>query len=470
MKLTKRFLRLPVSRGEAGIMQISEDGKLLYAFSVSYDPVSPAYDVYADMHNFVGHMLSFTYNGAPINDPDEVETYESDMKENLRPLVHFTAPWGWINDPNGLSYDQNQYHLFCQHNPFGDSWGNMHWGHAVSSDLLHWEWRGDVLYPDRIDATMFSGSAVVDTENTAGFGAGAQVLIYTCADDQNGFSQNLAWSCDGEHYQKYERNPVLPNLAPGNRDPKVIRHEATHSWIMALYLEKDRFALFSSPDLKHWDELERFSFPGANECPDFFPLETPDGVTKWILWEAGCRYLIGEFDGKHFSFEDKVRFLSPRYAQTAAYAAQTFSGEPLGRRLMVFWEKVKLPEAGFTSQHSIPMELSLIEYEGELMISCDLPSEVKGKLTSVIPGTALFMEVDLRGGFSMEGHRISYKTGDFVIDDQHYPVIDPLVRLIVDKASIEIIAENGTKFYVHEGTFTLKETLSCAGSVYSING
>jgi fructan beta-fructosidase len=188
-------------------------------------------------------------------------------REPLRPQFHFSARRGWNNDPNGLSFYEGEYHLFFQHNPYGWGWGKMHWGHATSRDLLRWTEHGDLLFPDAM-GPMFSGSAVVDWKNSTGFGAGAippLVPIYTAAGHPT--TQCLAFSADGRAFTKYNRNPILGQIAEGNRDPKVFWHEPTRRWVMVLYVgfpepgkvdadgrqaRRDTIYILNSPDLKNW--------------------------------------------------------------------------------------------------------------------------------------------------------------------------------------------------------------------------
>lgn len=174
-----------------------------------------------------------------------------------RPQFHYSPRVGWGNDPNGLVWKDGEWHFFHQHNPFGIDWGNMHWAHAVSRDLVHWEWLGDKLFPDKF-GTMYSGSAVVDRENTAGFGKEALVFLYTAAGHPD--SQCLAYSTDGRTLFKFEGNPVIPDT-PGWRDPKVFWHAPTKAWVMILYgLEENRhlFAIFRSNDLKRWTRTSTY--------------------------------------------------------------------------------------------------------------------------------------------------------------------------------------------------------------------
>ena len=187
--------------------------------------------------------------------------------EQYRPQFHFTAAKGWLNDPNGLVFYQGEYHLFFQHNPKGIKWGNMTWGHAVSANLLHWTQRDHAIFPDKL-GTIFSGSAVVDWNNTAGFQTGDEkviVCIYTSAGNTSPeskdqpFTQSIAYSNDrGRTWTKYDNNPVLKNVIGANRDPKVLWHAPSKQWIMALYIDKSDYALFASAEPQGLDETVRF--------------------------------------------------------------------------------------------------------------------------------------------------------------------------------------------------------------------
>ena len=450
MRIDKRYAVLPVSRGEQEVMTLREDGREVYSFRISYAPEKAEYTVYADLAPFLGKDLTFFLSGREIAPPSLSD--EAPREDGGRPLVHFTAPWGWINDPNGLSFYKGKYRLFCQHNPFGDEWGNMHWGYAESDGLLTWRWKGEALYPENPDATIFSGSAVVDTENTAGFGAGAHILIYTLADSRNGFTQNLAWSLDGEHYEKYEGNPVIPTIAPSNRDPKAIYDPKSKSWILALYLEDDVFALFKSKDLKSWREIQRFSFPEANECPDFFPLQTAGGKEKWVFWEAGGKYLVGDFDGEKFSFTYEKKELTRREAQTGAYAAQTFSNDPQGRRLIVFWEKVSLPGLPYTSQHSVPLALSLCEKNGGAYLAASLPEEITSRLREKKEGEDLpyLFKTDLASPVRIGGRLLERTPRGVSLDGVEAETGEGEILFLADRHSLEYLADGGTTFGLWE--------------------
>jgi len=288
--------------------------------------------------------------------------------EPYRPQFHFTPRVNWTNDPNGLVYYKGEYHLFFQHNPVGINWGNMTWGHAVSPDLLHWRQLPNALEPDAL-GTMFSGSAVVDWHNTTGLKQGDSdtlVAIYTAAGNTSPeshgqpFTQCIATSHDrGRSWTKYAGNPVLRNIVKENRDPKVVWHAPTERWIMALYLDANSYALFSSPDLIHWTHLQDIEMPECTECPDFFELpvaHSPD-ETRWVFTAANGRYLIGSFDGTRYIPESQ-----PLQVDFGAnyYAVQTYSDTPDGRRIQLAWMAGgQYPDMPFNQQMSFPCELTL---------------------------------------------------------------------------------------------------------------
>ena len=201
--------------------------------------------------------------------------------EKFRPQFHFTPAQGWTNDPNGLILYKGEYHLFFQHNPFGTEWGNMTWGHAISRDLVHWKQLPNALEPDP-RGTIFSGSGVVDENNTAGLEAGEEktlIVFYTAAGgtspESKGqpFTQSMAYSSDrGRHWTKFAGNPVVPHMAGENRDPKVVWHAPSQQWIMVLYLEGATFRFLASPNSKSWTVLHDITVPGCEECPDFFEM------------------------------------------------------------------------------------------------------------------------------------------------------------------------------------------------------
>lgn len=320
-------------------------------------------------------------------------------KEDYRPAYHFTPPQGWMNDPNGLVYDNGQYHLFYQFHPYSTVWGPMHWGHAVSKDLVHWENRPVAIAPDE-RGTIFSGSAVLDVNNTTGFGTKenpplvAVFTLYNEAYKATGLAQaqnqGLAYSLDqGRTWVKYKKNPVLKAALgkPDFRDPTVFWFEPTQSWIMPLAVG-DHMEFYGSPDMKSWTFLSNFGYKlgahgGVWECPDLVPMKVAEtGETKWVLLQSlnpggpnggsATQYFVGDFDGHAFKldpkFGDQLNGLGPRWVDWGRdnYASVTWSNVPDsdGRVLMIGWMNNwdyadKVPTQVWRGAMTLPRELTL---------------------------------------------------------------------------------------------------------------
>lgn len=314
--------------------------------------------------------------------------------EELRPQFHFSARRGWLNDPNGLVWHAGEYHLFFQHNPFGTEWGNITWGHAISPDLVHWTQLDNAIMPDRL-GTIFSGSAVVDHENTAGFQTGAEpaiVAIYTAAGDTSEesrgqpYTQCIAYSTDrGRTFTKFLGNPVLPHIVGTNRDPKVAWYAPDRVWIMTLYLDGHTYGFFSSPDLKRWTFLHDMDVPGCSECPDFFEMsvEGEPGVRRWVWTSGNGHYLVGTFDGRRFVPES-----GPVISDwgSTLYAGQSFSDIPAsdGRRIQIAWMYGgTFPKMPFNQQMSVPCELTLHRFPEGLRLCRRPVRELEGLRTAM---------------------------------------------------------------------------------------
>ena len=321
---------------------------------------------------------------------------------NPSPSIHFRPLYGWTNDPNGMFYKDGVWHLFYQYNPFGAKWGNMSWGHATSTDLVNWRHCDIALVPDDL-GMIFSGSAVVDKEGTAGFGKDAVVAIYTSAGARQ--VQSIAHSSDGYVFEKYEDNPVLESFRPDFRDPKVMWHEPTSSWVMVISAG-NAMEFYRSKDLKNWEFASRFgegvgNHGGVWECPDLFPLEY-EGQQKWILISSctrnpvlgsGSQYFIGSFDGYVFtpeSVDEKWMDYGMDF-----YAAVTFSNTPQDRRIAIAWEANwmyanDLPLKGWRCMMTVPRELFLMEYNGSLVMGSMPAPEVMEKCAANLQHYTLF--------------------------------------------------------------------------------
>ena len=358
----KRYLKMPVRfDGAACRFTITENGVPVYGFDAAYAAEDADAVYYADLRNFVGKTVTLETEpgcGFTAEFSDRMEPLTA-AENALRPAVHFAAERGWINDPNGLCFYNGQYHLFYQHNPYGRLWGNMHWGHAVSGDLLHWEHREEALFSD-MHGAMFSGSAVVDYENVSGLKQGIEtplLFFYTCAGEKES-TQCLAYSTDGgKTLVKYEKNPLLEQIVGGNRDPKVIYDAARSRWLMALYFEARTYALFTSQNLLDWTFLQKFDLPGDDECPDCYPLTADDGRTLWVFSGAHDMYFVGDFDKD--GLYQPVQSVGQLSYNSQAYAAQTYYYEP-GKPVIRFaWNRSEVPGAPINGSMCTPTEMTL---------------------------------------------------------------------------------------------------------------
>jgi sucrose-6-phosphate hydrolase SacC (GH32 family) len=411
-----------------------------------------------------------------------VMVFDQRYAETWRPQFHFTAATNWLNDPNGLVYDQGEYHLFFQHNPYGVDWGHMSWGHAVSRDLFHWTQLEHALLPDEL-GTIFSGSAVIDEHNTGGFQTGSEkplVVFYTNAGSEapttRTFSQSLAFSGDrGRTFTKYAHNPVVEHIADANRDPKVFWHEPSKQWVMALYLTKNDYTILTSTDLKKWTRHGTITMPGVTECPDLFELAVAGESAQkhWVFWGGNGTYLIGKFDGTVFTPESKP--LPSEYAANC-YAGQTWNNIPEsdGRRIFIGWMRGgNYPGMPFNQQMSVPRVMTLRQTAAGLRL-CMLPvREIEALRTATqswsnltlkensenplakLSGDLFDFELKVKPAaegqltFNLRGEPLTYDgaTGKLALLGKSVavPLKDGVLtlRVLVDRTSIEVFANDG---------------------------
>lgn len=380
LKITAKagFLVLPVSEYVGNHqLRIMKDDVVIDDFTIRLDYRNPMGYSYYPISRFMGEEITLSVSPDIDLKDMQTDTPDHDKKGDVfRPFIHFTAEYGWINDPNGLlKYHspvtgKTTYHMFYQFNPYDWVWGNMHWGHATSDDLLNWEYHEPALYPDD-DGTMFSGSAIVDYENRSGLRTGDEdviLLFYTCAGNTSyrsrgkKFTQCLAYSNDGgKTFTKYEKNPVVPHILADNRDPKVIWCEELGKFVMAIYLERDEYQLLTSDNFLDWEPLQRLNIERDGECPDFYPLNA-DGdpkKRKWILSGAAHHYIVGEFVKGQFKVIQNSR---PLNCGWNSYAAQTFSTDDEMERIQIAWDRNHtFGNAPICGQMGIPCEMSLTE-------------------------------------------------------------------------------------------------------------
>ena len=368
MVLTKQYLHLPVKNGSPKRrMKVIVDDEIVRECEIELADAEPDFWVFLDVTAFQKQRATIEVDDLPrfsralklIGQGDEIRGGEDLYRETYRPQFHFTSRRGWNNDSNGLVYYRGEYHLYYQHNPYGIQWGNMHWGHAVSTDLVHWTELPIAIYPHRFGDWVFSGSAVVDADNTAGFQTGDEDVI-VAAYTSTGRGEAIAYSNDrGRTFTDYEGNPVVKHRG---RDPKVIWYEPGGHWVMALYHEVDKkrtIAFYTSSDLKQWEYQSLIE--GFYECPEIFelPVDGDADRTKWVLHAADGDYMIGAFDGKVFTRESGKH----RYSYgNCFYASQTYNNIPNddGRRIQIAWGRVTMPqEMPFNQMMLFPVELTL---------------------------------------------------------------------------------------------------------------
>ena len=489
----KKYLNLPVeNEAPQRLIHVLIDDEIVREFSINLATDEPEYWVYLELDQFkdkkatvrIDKLDSYKKKGFfSIYQDDTFPGEDEVYKEKHRPQFHFSSKRGWNNDPNGLMYYDGEYHLFYQHNPFGWPWGNMTWGHAVSTDLVHWEELGDALHPDEW-GTMFSGGGVVDWNNTTGFQTGDDpplICIYTNAGNANPLSkgkpytQGIAYSNDrGRTWTKYEGNPVQGHLNQGNRDPKAIWWEETEEWVIILFLSDHRMAFFKSPDLKRW-ELQSV-LKSFHECPELFelPVDGDENNKKWVLYGAPTFYHIGDFDGSNYTPEGEKK----RYNfGNAFYASQTFSDIPEedGRRIQIGWGTNNTPGMPFNQMMTFPVELTLRTTDDGIRMCANPVEEIKKlhqkkhrfKKKALKPGENLLSKIkgdlfDIRAeiavgdaselGFDIRGVPVVYNAENKTISckDNEAPC-DPKdgkikLQILVDRTSIEIYINDGEYF------------------------
>ena len=301
------------------------------------------------------------------------DTFDTTNREKFRPAYHHTPQYGWMNDPNGMFYKDGEWHLYYQYNPYGSLWENMTWGHSVSKDLVHWEALPLAIEADAL-GTIFSGSCVVDKDNTAGFGKNAVIAFYTSAGEAQ--TQSMAYSTDGGRtFNKYGKNPVVTFNAPDFRDPKVFWYDGTNRWIMMLAVGQE-MQIWSSANLKDWQKESSFGSEYGNhggvwECPDLLKIED-----KWVLicninpggpfCGSATQYFVGDFDGHKFTCESMPKVTKWLDYGKDHYATVSFSNAPDGRTVVLAWMSNwqyanQVPTRQFRSANSIARDLGLFK-------------------------------------------------------------------------------------------------------------
>lgn len=418
------------------------------------------------------------------------DTFDMKNREQYRPVYHHTPAYGWMNDPNGMFYKDGVWNLYFQHNPYGSQWENMTWGHSTSTDLVHWKFQGDPVQPDAL-GTVFSGSAVVDKENTSGFGKGAVIALYTSAGESQ--TQSMVYSTDnGKTFTKYEGNPVITSNVPDFRDPHMFWNEDIKKWNMILAAGQ-HMEIYSSDNLKDWKLESSFgemygNHGGVWECPDLMKMKVRGtDKEKWMLicninpggpfGGSATQYFIGDFDGHKFTCESKPEVTKWMDYGKDHYATVTFDNAPAGRRVAIAWMSNwqyanQVPTLQYRSGNSIPRDLGLFEYKGEtycsvvpspemtaarskkatksLSESCEMVVNLKGNATITLSndnGEKVVMLYDAKAEtFSMDRTKSGKMdfSNDFAATTKAptYGKISQL-RIFIDKSSIEVFDAEG---------------------------
>ncbi len=418
------------------------------------------------------------------------DTFDMKNREQYRPVYHHTPAYGWMNDPNGMFYKDGVWNLYFQHNPYGSQWENMTWGHSTSTDLVHWKFQGDPVQPDAL-GTVFSGSAVVDKENTSGFGKGAVIALYTSAGESQ--TQSMVYSTDnGKTFTKYEGNPVITSNVPDFRDPHMFWNEDIKKWNMILAAGQ-HMEIYTSDNLKDWKLESSFgetygNHGGVWECPDLMKMKVRGtDKEKWMLicninpggpfGGSATQYFIGDFDGHKFTCESKPEVTKWMDYGKDHYATVTFDNAPAGRRVAIAWMSNwqyanQVPTLQYRSGNSIPRDLGLFEYKGEtycsvvpspemtaarskkatksLSESCEMVVNLKGNATITLSndkGEKVVMLYDAKAEtFSMDRTKSGKMdfSNDFAATTKAptYGKISQL-RIFIDKSSIEVFDAEG---------------------------
>ena len=472
--LENRYLLIPIQNGAPSIaVDFEIDGQPVRQFDCELAPTAADADFWAflDLTPFGDRTGTLRARDASqaqlaaIRQADTIPGRDRFYKESLRPQFHFSQKLGWNNDPNGMVYQDGKWHLYFQHNPYGWKWGNMHWGHAVSDDLVHWKQLPIAIYNKARGDYAFSGGAVVDEKNTAGWQRGDQPPI-VASWTSTGRGECLAYSNDGGlTFTEYEGNPVVRH---DGRDPKIIWHNEAGHWVMAVYDESKEdgrsVAFYSSPDLKQW-KLES-KLPNYYECPEIFelPVDGDPENTRWIVFAADGRYAVGTFDGKEFTPEHEGKH---RLHHGSYYASQLFSNAPDGRKIQIGWAQIPMPDMPFNQTFSFPHELSLRNTEDGLRMFAEPVRELENLYGSseasasgdLVPGDPItlpgkeLMDIEAsfqlgqatKVGLEIGGERIVYDVAAKNLDGAPLPAPDSgiTIRVLVDRPMLEIIGGDG---------------------------
>ena len=401
VKTADKYILLPVEEEEGyAHIRVIKDNQVVKEFNCKLAINKTDYNVPLDISEYGGdvlldiqftgdkHSIGLINNFVCWKEIKATNAFDSKNREKFRSIYHHTPLYGWMNDPNGMFYKDGVWHLYYQYNPYGSQWENMTWAHSTSTDLIHWKNQGEAIQPDAL-GTVFSGSSVVDKENTAGFGKDAVVAFYTSAGAAQ--TQSIAYSTDnGETFKKYVNNPILTSDVPDFRDPNVFWNEEVKQWNLILAAGQ-QMNIYSSKNLKDWKYESSFgegygNHGGVWECPDLLKMGD-----KWVLicninpggpfGGSATQYFVGSFDGHKFTCESKPEVTKWMDYGKDHYATVSFSNAPDGRIVVLPWMSNwqyanQVPTQQFRSANGLPRDLGLYSYNGEDYVSVKPSPEV----------------------------------------------------------------------------------------------
>jgi len=486
IKITGKYIIFPVSnRGQRGRMTITVGDHLVHNLDCDFPPNRDSIDwwTYLDMAEYIGKTAKVVARAAPeickmFESSDKIRHLQPLYDEALRPQFHMSQMRGWNNDPNGMFYQDGQYHFFWQCNPAGRNWANMYWGHATSPDMVHWTEQDRALRPfgDNVEnrhpamavKNCFSGSGNVDPGNTAGWQKGPEKTMVLAFTD-TGCGEALAYSTDrGKSWTYYRGNPVIRHQG---RDPKLIWYRPGKHWVIAVYDEdpkvKRNISIYTSKNLKEWKLASKI--PGYFECAEIFelPVDGNPNKTKWVVYAADARYAIGQFDGRKFTPDQEGKH---RVHWGAYYASQCFSNSPDGRVVQIGWAKINMPDMPFNQTFTVPTNLTLrTTEEGIRMFATPIkeleelrkpnPSTVKNrKLTAGTPAVQLNVRGQLfdilvtvkkgtasRAVLRFGTNEVTYDFGGQKLDEMPLRMKDgqATFRVLLDRPLYELIGGGG---------------------------
>ncbi|MCF7974446.1 MAG: glycoside hydrolase family 32 protein [Phycisphaerae bacterium] len=476
MTIGKTYLVIPIRTGAKKCnLELSVAGTKVRQYETEIAEDANAVDFYAffTIDAYKGQPAVLSATGAPeagfklIRQSDEIPGQETFYTEALRPQLRFSQKVGWNNDTNGMVYYDGEWHVYFQHNPVGWNWGNMTWGHFVSTDLVHWRQLPNVLFPSTMaKGACFSGGGIVDTQNTAGFQTGQDKVIVASLTD-TGAGEAIAYSNDrGRTFTWYDKNPVVTH---GGRDPKIVWYGPGQHWVMAVYDEDEKrgrsIAFYTSRNLKDWQIQSHL--PGYFECPELLelPIDGDTANTRWVIMAADARYALGTFDGKTFTPQHEGKH---RVHYGSYYASQIFSNAPDGRMIQIGWAQIAMPGMPFNQAFTLPHQLTLrTTADGVRLFAApveELAALRTGKFSSgrvtlnpasphavAVSGELFEIRAEFAVGqasivgLDVGGNRVTYDVGAGKLNGAALTPVNGKVsmQVFVDRPMIEICGNNG---------------------------